>query len=225
MTLDPSLRPSPFIRSCPVCGYSGEFRAHPRIGRANATCPGCGGRERHRMLALYLAPEGALRLANRRVLHISPETILERFMAGATSYETSDPELEGMDHRFDITQIPIPGGLYDAVLCNHVLEHVVDDRAALSELYRILAPGGLAVITLPVIEGWEKTYEDPAIDTPELRELYFGRYDHVRYYGRDIRDRIRAAGFALEVFQPTPQQCVRHAITRGHSVFVGHKRG
>ena len=175
------------------------------------------------MLALYLAPEGRNRLAGKRVLHVSPESILERFVQGAASYETSDPELPGMDHRFDITAIPIEGGGYDAVLCNHVLEHIPNDRAALSELHRILAPGGLAVITLPVIEGWETTFEDPAIDTPELRELYFGRHDHVRYYGRDIRDRIREAGFDLEVFQPSPRQCAEHAITRGHSVFVGHK--
>src|SRR5690606_38985645 len=109
------------------------------------------------------------------------------------------------------------------VMLNHVLEHIPDDRAALSELFRILRPGGLAVITVPVVEGWEKTYEDPAIDTPELRELHFGRWDHVRYYGRDLRERIRAAGFEVEVWQAAPADTVTYALHRGASVFVGHK--
>jgi len=175
------------------------------------------------MLALYLnGPEGNP-LDGRRVLHISPESILAPFAKAAQSYETSDPELPGMNHRFDATAMDTPDGSYDAIICNHVLEHVEDDRAALGEFYRVLAPGGIAIITIPIIEGWAVTYEDASLNTPELRARHFGQHDHVRYYGRDFRDRVRAVGFALDEFQPTPQQCAAHAVTRGQCVFVGRR--
>jgi SAM-dependent methyltransferase len=213
-----------FARTCPLCGFTGAFMAHPRSGRQNATCPQCKARERHRMLALYFAGPGASAIAGKRVLHFSPEDILGRFLGEAADYKTADPTMAGVDLRLDITCIDLPDASVDAILCNHVLEHVEDDKSAFAELYRVLAPGGVAIITIPVIEGWETTYEDPAIDTPELRELHFGRHDHVRYYGRDVRARIRAAGFELEIFQPSPADCVTYAIHRGHSVFLAQKR-
>jgi predicted SAM-dependent methyltransferase len=82
------------------------------------------------------------------------------------------------------------------VICNHVLEHV-DDRKALTEIMRILAPGGMLVASVPIIEGWDTTYEDVAIKDPEDRALHFGQSDHVRWYGRDFRDRLKAAGFEI----------------------------
>ncbi len=211
--------------SCPVCGFVGSFRDHPRSGRLNASCGRCGARERHRLLALYLKghPDRRPPLAGRRLLHVSPEAILEPLLRDVAAYVTGDLSDPAVDLTLDLTQTGLPDRQFDAVMLNHVLEHIPDDRAALAELFRILEPGGLAVITVPVVEGWETTYEDPAIDTPELRELHYGRHDHVRYYGRDLRLRIAAAGFALEVWQPSPADCVAHALHRGASVFVGHR--
>lgn len=210
---------------CPVCGVTGPFHDHPRSGRRHATCGHCGARERHRLLALYLGGHRARArpLAGRRLLHVSPETILEPLLADVAEYVTGDLTDPDVDLTLDLTATGLPAGGFGAVMLNHVLEHIPDDRAALSELYRILEPGGLAVITVPVVEGWERTYEDPAIDTPELRALHYGRHDHVRYYGRDLRERIAAAGFALEVWQPSPADCVTYALHRGASVFVGHR--
>jgi len=76
----------------------------------------------------------------------------------------------------------------------------VDDKKALAEIYRVLKPGGVALIMLPVIEGWAGTYENPKVTTPEERKRHYGQADHVRYYGADVRGRIRAAGFQLEEF-------------------------
>jgi SAM-dependent methyltransferase len=210
---------------CPVCGVTGPFRDHPRSGRKAASCGHCGARERHRLLALYLGghPDRARPLAGRRLLHVSPESILEPLLADVAEYVTGDLSDPDVDLTLDLTATSLPDGGFGAVMLNHVLEHIPDDGAALGELFRILAPGGLAVITVPVVEGWERTYEDPAIDTPALRELHFGRHDHVRYYGRDLRQRIAAAGFALEVWQPSPADCVTYALHRGASVFVGHR--
>jgi ubiquinone/menaquinone biosynthesis C-methylase UbiE len=54
-------------------------------------------------------------------------------------------------HRVDIQDMPFEDNTYDLVRCSHVLEHVPDDRRALSEIRRILAPNGIAVIQVPLL--------------------------------------------------------------------------
>jgi len=95
--------------------------------------------------------------------------------------------------------ISVPDQSFDCIVCSHVLEHV-DDKKALAEIYRALRRGGVALIMLPVIEGWAKTYENQTVRTPEERKRHYGQADQCRYYGADIRDRIRSAGFQLEEF-------------------------
>ena len=76
------------------------------------------------------------------------------------------------------------------------LEHVTEDRQAIAELYRVLRPGGWAVLLVP-IRGQE-THEDPAIQTPEARREAYDQEDHVRMYGRDFKDRLAEAGFSVQ---------------------------
>ena len=49
----------------------------------------------------------------------------------------------------DITDLPFTDECFDLILCSHVLEHVHDDRSAMRELYRVLAPGGIVVFETP----------------------------------------------------------------------------
>jgi ubiquinone/menaquinone biosynthesis C-methylase UbiE len=83
---------------------------------------------------------------------------------------------------------------FDAVLCNHVLEHVPDDRKALGEIFRVLKPGGWAILMVPLSSRAE-TDEDPTVVDPKERERRFGQDDHVRLYGQDYQARLEAAGF------------------------------
>ncbi len=78
-----------------------------------------------------------------------------------------------------------------------MLEHVPDDRAAMSELRRVLAPGGLALVLTPYRPD-VPTYEDPSVSSPLDRMVAFGQQDHVRIYGADLADRLREAGFEVE---------------------------
>ncbi len=112
---------------------------------------------------------------------------------------------------------------WDVVIANHVLEHV-NDALALSEMHRILRPGGRLIATVPLVEGWDQTYEDPNVTSRVERQLHFGQEDHVRYYGRDFRERVRAAGFELTEFVATGAETARHGLVPGERVFIGRKR-
>jgi SAM-dependent methyltransferase len=209
---------APAPATCPVCGYQGPFS--PVRHKPAIWCPQCDSRPRHRLLKLWMDRE--MRLApGARVLHFAAEPWVRAEMArrGAV-YETADIT-DRFDLRLDIEAIALADASRDMVIANHVLEHV-DDAAALAEIARILRPGGLAVLTVPLVEGWEETYEDPALDA-ETRRLRYGDPDHRRFYGRDFRDRIVAAGLGLADYAATEPDVSTHALHRGERLFLGQK--
>lgn len=185
---------------CPCCG--GRFRAFkPVRGRPGAECPGCGAYERHRVLALFLQNELELGGARLDVLHFAAEPPLAQWFRALPNlrYATADIEPEPGALAVDITAITFADMSFDFVFCSHVLEHVPDDDRALRELHRILRPGGRAVLQHPIDYARATTYEDPSIDSPEGRARAFGQEDHVRVYGRDFAERVRSAGFSVDV--------------------------
>ena len=50
----------------------------------------------------------------------------------------------------DITRLEFPDASFDLLVCNHVLEHVPDDRKAMSECWRVLRDNGLAIFSIPI---------------------------------------------------------------------------
>ena len=88
---------------------------------------------------------------------------------------------------------------FDLIICNHVLEHIEDDRRALEEIYRVLKRGGVSILQVPININRKKTFEDFNITSHQEREKYFGQYDHVREYGLDFKDRIEEVGFEAEM--------------------------
>jgi SAM-dependent methyltransferase len=204
-------------RRCPICG--GRFL---RFRRTNATtrdrgiCGRCGSRQRHRLLWLYLERRTDLLASSARVLHFAPEAGVEQRLRAlpSLSYRTADLEPGRAELTLDLTAIDLPDNSVDVVICVHVLEHVEDDRQALRELYRILAPGGWGILQVPIFG--DTTQEDPTVRTPEERLRRFGQEDHVRVYGRDFRDRLIDAGFELEVTvyrdQLSPRELVRFGL-------------
>ena len=187
---------------CPCCG--GRFRTflpggvHPR---PNASCPSCQSLERHRLVLLYLRQETDLFRGGLRFLDVAPIPPLERVFRRIRGlrYVTLDLEAPAVAVRADLMELPFRDASFDAVLCSHVLEHVRDDRRAMREVLRVLAPGGWALLQSPVDEARAATFEDPAAHSPQERERLFGQADHVRVYGRDYADRLREAGFAVSV--------------------------
>jgi SAM-dependent methyltransferase len=136
------------------------------------------------------------------VLHIAPEPALsERIVSYAPRlYVKGDYSPRSADiQRIDVTAIPFPAESFDVIICNHVLEHVSDDRVALSEMHRVLRPAGCAVLQTPYSNFLARTFTDPAIDSDELRLRYYGQADHVRLFGRDLFDRMRQAGLTPHI--------------------------
>ena len=194
-------------KQCPLCGCQRrKFLPYGYVtSRENALCPNCLSLERHRLLWLWLVREsdiGRGAMALPKMLHIAPEVALMRkfkkmYASTPDRYVTADLESPLADMHFDVQQIPLEAESFDAVICNHIMEHVEDDGKALRELYRIMRRGGWGVILSPVELEREKTFEDDTITDPAERTRIFGQYDHRRIYGRDYAERLREAGFEV----------------------------
>lgn len=173
------------------------------VQRPNALSPSTLSLERHRLMWLYLRDHSDFLTRPASLLHFAPEQCFHaRFKKlKHLNYRTADLDSPLADMQVDVQNLPLEDNQFDWVFCNHVLEHVPDDRKALRELYRVLKPGGLLIAQVPQRFDWENTLEDPSITDRAERERLFGQYDHVRMYGRDYPDRLVEAGFRIQLWK------------------------
>lgn len=186
---------------CTVCRTIADGFGPGPGGRPNVLCPRCGSLDRHRVMALLIpmmiasAPRGSTILdiapaggLSVRLRDLSPNTYVSLDL---------DPQADGreVDVRADVTRLPLRSGSVGFALCSHVLEHVVDDRAVAKELIRVLDPGGSILIQVPRRRG---TATDEVLDlSPNERLERYGQPDHVRLYGDDFEERLRAVGLVV----------------------------
>lgn len=175
--------------------------------RENVLSPSTLSLERHRLLWLYLKDHTTFFTAPHKVLHFAPEqAFYSRFKKLKNlDYTTTDLNSPLADVKADICDLPFEDDSFDFILCNHVLEHIPDDKKAMKELYRVLQPGGTAILQIPQDLEREHTFEDDSITDPKERAKIFGQYDHVRIYGKDYFDLLRTAGFKVEEVDLTSQ--------------------
>jgi SAM-dependent methyltransferase len=218
---------------CPICEKEyRKFLPYGRItARENALCPGCQSLERHRLIWLFLQQQTDFFKSPKQVLHIAPEDcFISRFeKLHGDGYITADIESPWAKVKMDIHQIPFEDNHFDVVLCNHVLEHVRDDIQALSEIRRVLKPGGFAILQVPFFAPLhDKTFEDNSITDKRERERIFGQDDHVRKYGKDYTERIAASGLhPLEekfAFTLPHQELWRYGLGQGEIIYRGLKK-
>ena len=218
-------------RVCPVCNARRrQFLPYGYVtSRKDALCPSCLSLERHRLLWLWLTRETTLFADRPTILHIAPEVNLMKrlkrhYKAVSERYITADLESPLANMHFDVQAIPMKEESIDVIICNHLLEHVESDRKALSELYRILRPGGWGVLLSPVDYEREQTFEDDSVTEPSERARLFGQYDHRRIYGRDYTKRLSKAGFIAEEIdykaEFTEQQCEEYSLGYDHLYIV-----
>jgi len=186
---------------CPICEHNfRKFLPYGNNGADNRLCPNCLSLERHRLLWMFLKEKTNFFKEDLKVLHVAPEQpFVKRFREMKNlDYTTADLISPLADVKMDIQKIPFDNESFDVFICNHVLEHVEDEPKALSEIKRVLKPGGWAILQVPIDYKREQTYEDPSITDPKEREKHFGQHDHVRYHGLDYPKRLEAAGFKVE---------------------------
>ena len=190
---------------CNICHWRGRSFAddhwHPRT-----VCPNCGSQVRHRLLTATLDSESKHTelaeenlLSGKDILHFAPERQLrERVRASSKKYVTADYDRGDCDLKLDMSSMPsVAGESFDIIIACDVLEHVPDDLAAMRELHRILRPGGTAILSVPQMDPTATTDADPSVSDPTERERRFGQKDHVRMYGDDFIDRLKATGFSI----------------------------
>ncbi len=187
---------------CPCCGRSFRAFIHSK-GWSQSLCPNCFSLSRHRSMWLYVATRTDA-FTRGDILHFAAEQCLKgRLRARADSlYITADLR-NPADVRADITRLPFKPASFDAIICSHILEHVLDDWAAVNEFFRVLKPGGWAMVLVPIDPEMDRTDEDPSVTDPQERENRFGQHDHVRSYGVDFPARLAAGGFAVQALRST----------------------
>ncbi len=169
---------------------------HPR---ENVLSPSTLSLERHRLLWLFLKNETDFFISAQKVLHFAPEqAFYKRFRKLKNlDYTTTDLNSPLADVKADICDLPFEDNTFDVILCNHVLEHIPDDTKAMSELFRVMKPGGWGIFQIPQDLDRAITFEDDSITDKKQRAKIFGQYDHVRIYGRDYFEILEKAGFSV----------------------------
>ncbi len=218
---------------CPVCEKSFRtFLPYVYVNqRENVLCPFDLTLERHRLMWLYLKKESHFfSTPNLEVLHIAPEQCFYKLFKKQKNlnYLTGDLESPLADLHFDLHDIPLEENKFDVIFCNHVLEHVNDAKKCMSELYRVMKPGGFGIFQVPQDFNRNVTYEDPSITSPEDREKHFWQYDHVRLFGLDYPDWLRSVGFEIEEFNPEKkynhQQFQRFRLMKNEILYIARKK-
>ncbi|MBA2525505.1 MAG: methyltransferase domain-containing protein [Pyrinomonadaceae bacterium] len=239
-----SLRHAGGSLKCPFC--EGNFSRFLPVGidlpvlrekevigagyRLNAACPRCRSEDRERLVYLYLKAARADVFSKEvLLLHVAPEPSLSaKLQASANiNYVSADLDSPLAKVQMDITDIKEKESTYDVIICNHVLEHIEDDAKAMRELYRVLKPGGFAILQVPISNLMEKTYEDFSVKDPKERESMFGQIDHVRLYGRDYSTRLERAAFRVTTAGPAdflePQLIADYRLLADEKLFVCEK--
>lgn len=227
---------------CPICkSQFKHFASFGRNKRKNARCLNCDSLERHRLLWKFINEKKNIfgnhdKDEKTRLMHFGPEKALYDTFSVHTliDYVPCDfvPEQYGEMGktklaRVDITEIPFQDNYFDVIICTHVLEHIPDDKKAMTELLRVMKPGGWGVFQVPIDYDREKTYEDFSITSPSARKKAFGRAGHVRWYGRDYKERLKAVGFKVTeddfVKRFSPEELFRFGLIPSELIYYCEK--
>lgn len=192
--------------------------------RENVLSPSTLSLERHRLLWLYLKNETQFFTVPARLLHFAPEqAFFKRFKnMKHLNYVTTDLNSPLADIKADICNLPFESNSFDVIFCNHVLEHIPDHQKALTELFRVMKPGGWGIFQVPQDLNRETTFQDDSITDPQQRRKVFGQYDHVRVYGKDYFQILENAGFVVDAIDYTQkissEDIERYRLAKGELI-------
>lgn len=207
---------------CNCCGavYSKFVPDYPSIENKNAItvneviagygdnvlCPACLSTSRDRLIIAML--KSRYTISQNKILHFSPEKNIYNLLKKNNHVITADiipgfyKIIDKRIKREDATKLSFEDNIFDLVIGNHILEHIPDDIKAMKEIYRVLKPGGYAILQVPYSTKLSNTIEQPGINDPELQSELFGQKDHVRIYQlQNYISRLKQCGFKVEVIE------------------------
>lgn len=188
-------------------------------------CPNCLSTARERLviacLDTFIRPQG------KNILHLSPEPNVYDYLKKKGTVVTADlhpgfyRHIDPAVRQEDITALSFADGSFDLLVANHVLEHIPDDRRAMAECFRVLKPGGRAVLQVPYSVLLHDTLESPNIHDPDLQSVLYGQEDHVRIYAlKDYMCRLEQAGFEVAMAKDPERTAMLAFATQPGEEFI-----
>ena len=164
---------------------------------------------------------------NQDILHIAPNVSEYLFVKNNINYDNYNTlNLKKFDHIDivgDITNLDIEDNSYTLIIAWHVLEHIKDDKSAISEMHRVLKTGGNLLLCVPIFpEENKKTFEIKNADPSSFEEIY-GHYDHIRGCGLDYYKRFETFGFktkTLKVKELDVSDIFQYGLSKSHIVWM-----
>lgn len=229
---------------CPFCGFRSKdlaplgidslaARRYKTIGMGVrlGMCWSCRAKDKEKLIYIYLRDVEKIFDGNPlRLLHIAPENIIAKRILPVQNidYVCGDFFAKGYMYppyvqNMNVLELPCRDEDFDMVICNHVLEHIEDDRKAMRELYRVLKKGGKGIIQVPMSKNIEKTLEDCTVKTEKERLKKFGQKDHLRLYGTDYKERLEKCGFEVELIHFSNEIIERYGLDKNEDLYICHK--
>lgn len=185
------------VAVCNICRWVGD-RFEGVEHSESARCPRCGSIARDRFLFWCFVSRNQAGLRGARVLETSPRMGGQYRAAMARWFDYTPSDFDQRANRgaiqLDLQAIDLPDGCLDVLLTPHVLEHVPDTDRALAEIRRVLAPGGVMYLQVPVLQG--------ITAPPSLPEFHGDNTPVFWRFGLDLTDRLRRAGFETAALVP-----------------------
>lgn len=211
---------------CPACGYTGRKFVEGGI------CPQCRSAPRHRLLALYIKNIQKLS-SDCRILEIGPHKSTSNIFDKRIYHDYVSVDLDSpvADIHADLTNLCIKDNVIELIVCYHVLEHIKDDTKSMQELYRVLKPGGNAILQVPFSGANDRTFESDKYDHTDraMNLKLYGYPTHVRRYGKiDYLAKLKFSGFEVQmdtyVNSFSEQEVAKYGLDKNEVLFVCKKR-
>jgi predicted SAM-dependent methyltransferase len=123
-------------------------------------------------------------------VHFAPEGFFRKeWRTRFGRYLTADLDRDDVALHADLCRLPFADESLDVVYASHVLEHIREDESAIAEIWRVLRPGGRAVLPVPLVGNTTVEYGEPnPHEWGHWRAPALDYFDRYRKRFREVRE-------------------------------------